>query len=207
MALGLNRAPRYRFAPDGDEGRALASCQFRIAPSVEYMDRAFDDAKYGVPSAGPLIWGLCPSMLEPALAPPGRHLLSLNVWHAPYHLREGTWAEERDRFGNRCIDIMDTYMPGLKDSIVERRFWSPVDLERDYGLLEANVIHGDILPGRSFSLRPVPGMSEYRTPVEGLYLCGSGTWPGGFVSGVPGHNASHQVLNDVRDAKRPRRAS
>jgi len=197
LALSLDRPPRFRHARNDEEARIYSSCQFRIAPSVEYMERAYDDVKYGRPSARPLMWGLCPSMIDPNIAPAGRHLLSVNIWHATYHLRAGSWDTERDGFGGRCIDILDEYMPGLKNSIVDHRFFSPVDLEREYGLVEGNVIQGDVLAGRMLSLRPVAGMSNYRTPIAGLYLCGTGTWPGGFVSGIPGHNAAHEVLKDI----------
>jgi phytoene dehydrogenase-like protein len=197
IALSLDRPPRFRHARTDEEALMFTGCQFRIAPSVEYMDRAFDEAKYGRPSTRPMMWGLCPTLIDPDIAPPGRHLLSVNIWHAPYHLKESTWEQERDRFGDRCIGVLEEFLPGLRDSILDRRFFSPVDLEREYGLVEANIIQGDILAGRMFSLRPLAGMSSYRTPIKGLYLCGTGTWPGGYVSGIPGHNAAHEVLKDV----------
>lgn len=203
IALSLDRVPRFRNISTDEEARLVAGCQFRIAPSIEYMDKAFDQAKQGVPSQRPLIWGLCPSMIDPDMAPEGRHLMSLNVWHAPYSLKDGAWTPAaRDAFGERCIKVLEEYMPGLTDCIVDRFFMSPLDLEREYGLLEGNVIQGDNLPGRMFSLRPVAGMSDYRTPVSGLYLCGTGCWPAGFVSGIPGHNAAHQVLRDLAAVKR-----
>lgn len=198
MALALDRPPRPAQARSAEEALQLASCQFRIAPSIEYMERAYDDNKYGRPSDRPLMWGLCPTIVDPTIAPPGRHLLSVNIWHAPYHLREGEWtASERDRYGEHCIDVLEEFFPGLRASIVDRRFFSPLDLEREYGLLEGNIIQGDNVARRMFSLRPLAGMSDYRTPVRGLYLCGTGTWPAGFVSGIPGHNAAHEVLRDL----------
>lgn len=197
LILSLDRPPRFRHARSVEEAELFSSCQFRIAPSCEYMDRAYDDSKYGDPSRRPMMWGLCPTMIDPELAPSGRHMLSVNVWHAPYDLRSGNWSTERDRFGDRCVSILEEFMPGLADSIVDRRYLSPVDLAREYGLLESNVVQGDVLAGRMFSLRPLAGMSDYRTPVRGLYLCGTGTWPGGFVSGIPGHNASHALLADL----------
>jgi phytoene dehydrogenase-like protein len=127
--------------------------------------------------------------------------MSVNVWHAPHDLKVGSWTTaERDRFGDRCVNILDEYMPGVKDSLVDRRYLSPLDLEREYGLVEGNAIQGDNLPKRMFSLRPIAGMSDYRTPISGLYLCGTGTWPAGFVSGMPGHNAAHRVLRDIASA-------
>jgi phytoene dehydrogenase-like protein len=198
IALSLDRPPRFRYARNDEEARVYSSCQFRIAPSINYMERAYDDAKYGRPSQRPLMWGLCPTLIDPELAPPGRHLLSVNVWHAPYRLEGGEWtAAVRDQFGDRCVAQLDEFMPGLKSSIVDRRYLSPLDLETEFGLLESNVIQGDNLAGRMFSLRPMAGMSNYRTPIGGLYLCGTGMWPAGFVSGIPGHNAAHEVLRDI----------
>jgi phytoene dehydrogenase-like protein len=165
---------------------------------MEYMERGWDEAKYGRPPEHPIFWGLTPSVTDPAMAPPGRHVMSVNIYHAPYRLRDGDWATERDRFGKYCIDVLARYVSNLKDIIVDHRFWSPKDIEDELGMVEANITHGDLLPGRMFSLRPLPGWSDYRTPLRGLYLCGSGTWPMGYVSGIPGHNASQQVLRDLK---------
>ncbi|MGQ0662828.1 MAG: phytoene desaturase family protein [Pseudomonadota bacterium] len=200
MGLALDGLPRFRAARDEDQVGLYAACQFRIAPSMDYIDRAYDDAKYGRWSQGPMLWGLTPSVCDPTLAPPGKHVMSVNIFHAPYDLREGDWETERERFGRRCIDVLAEYIPNLKDIIVDYRFWSPRDLEDEFGLLGANISHGDMVPGMMFSFRPFPGWSRYRTPIKGLYLCGSGTWPGGLVSGLPGHNASHQVLKDIQRA-------
>jgi len=197
IALSVDRTPRFRHIKDDEEAQRVGTCQFRIAPSIEYMDRAFDQAKHGIPSERPMMWGLCPTAIDPDLAPAGRHLLSINVWHAPYDLKEGSWTpQRRDAFGERCIRVLEEYMPGLQDSIIERRFMSPLDLEEEYGLVHSNIIQGDNLPAHMFSLRPVAGMSDYRTPIAGLYLCGNGTWPAGFVSGIPGHNAAQEILKD-----------
>ena len=196
VALALDGIPDFAAAPKGLE-RACAGCQFRIAPSVEYQDRAFEDAKHGRPSRGPVFWGLFPTMADPTLAPPGRHILSANIFHAPNELSEGSWTTERDRFGEHCIDALEEYLPGLKDRIVDRRFWSPADLEAEFGLPGANITHLDMTPRHMFGLRPLAGFSDYRSPIAGLYNCGSSTWPGGTVTGAPGHNASRQVLADL----------
>ncbi|MGH2383456.1 MAG: phytoene desaturase family protein [Candidatus Limnocylindria bacterium] len=198
VGLALDGLPRFAAAKTEDEVRRFAGCQFRIAPSMDYMERAWDDVKYGRWSEGPMMWGLTPSVEDPDLAPSGKHVMSINVYHAPYRLAEGDWDTERDRFGKHCIDVLAQYVPNIKDIIIDARFWSPADIERELGLVEANITHGDMVPGRMFSLRPLPGWSQYRTPLRGLYLCGSGVWPGGLVSGIPGHNASHQVLRDLR---------
>ena len=196
VALALDDIPDFAAAPKGLE-RACAGCQFRIAPSIEYQDRAFEDAKHGRPSRGPVIWGLFPTMADPALAPPGRHILSANIFHAPNELRDGSWSIERDRFGGHCIDVLEEYLPGLRDRIVDRRFWSPADLEAEFGLPGANITHLDMTPRHMFGLRPLAGFSDHRSPIAGLYNCGSSTWPGGTVTGAPGYNASRQVLADL----------
>ncbi len=197
IALALDGLPAFAAAPKGLEV-AYAGCQFRLAPSLEYMDRAYDDAKHGRPSQNPIIFGLIPTVTDPGMAPPGKHILSVNVWHAPVDLSQGDWSSERERFGQRCIDIMSQYMPNLKQLISAHRFLSPLDLENEFGLLDANINHLDIMPAHMFGLRPLAGWSSYRMPLKGLYLCGSGTWPGGTVSGVPGHNASQQILIDLQ---------
>ena len=196
FALALDALPRFAASPKGME-EECSGCQFRIAPSIEYQERAFDDAKYGRWSRGPMYWGLFPTVADPTLAPPGKHILSANMFHAPLELAEGSWDTERDRFGEHCIKLLGEYMPGLEDLIIERRFWSPADLEAEFGLPGANIAHLDMTPRHMFGLRPLPGFSDYTTPVEGLYTCGSSSWPGGTVTGVPGHNASRKILADL----------
>ena len=196
VALALDGIPDFAAAPPGLE-RACAGCQFRIAPSMEYQDRAFEDARHGRPSRGPVFWGLFPTVADPTLAPPGRHILSANIFHAPNELREGSWSTERDRFGEHCIDVLERYLPGLKDRIVDRRFWSPADLEAEFGLPGANITHLDMTPRHMFGLRPLAGFSDHRSPIAGLYNCGSSTWPGGTVTGAPGYNAGRRVLGDM----------
>ncbi len=197
--LALGDMPRFRAAP-ADAVEAFAACQFRISPSMDHLERSYEDAKNGRPSREPRIMGLTPSVMDPSMAPPGKHLMSLNCWHAPYRLEDGDWATEKDRFGQRIIDTVAEYVPNLKDIIEDTFFLSPKDLEDEFGLVEGHQLHGDMTPAAMFANRPVPGLADYRTPVGGLYLCGSGTWPGGFVSGIPGHNGSHQALKDLTEA-------
>lgn len=197
VGLALDGVPRFAAAKSAAEIEMFAACQFRIAPSLAYLERAYDDAKFGKPSQGPIIWGLTPSVSDPGLAPEGKNIMTLSVFHAPYRLAEGDWESERDRFGQRVIDTVAEYIPNLKDIIIDTKFWSPRDIEDEFGTHEANLTHGDVLPNRYFSLRPFPGWSDYRTPVRGVYLCSVGTWPGGNVSGVPGHNAGNQILRDL----------
>lgn len=196
LALALDDIPRFAAAPPGLE-REFAGCQFRLGPSLEYMDRAYDDAKFGCPSERPIFLALVPTVMDPSVAPPGKHLMSINIWHAPSRLSDGDWKTEREPFAQRCIDIIAEYVPNLKDILLDHRALSPSDLESEFGLLDANIMHLDMMPARMFGLRPRARISDYRTPIQGLYLCGSGTWPGGTVSGIPGHNASQQILGDL----------
>ena len=196
LVLGLSGLPRMAAAPPGMEEQ-IASCQFRIAPSLDYLEDCWRDAQAGRPSRAPMFWGLVPSVTDPTMAPPGKHIMSLNIWYAPYHLAEGNWDQEKDRFIANCIRILSDYFPNLPDIIEQVRGWSPVDLEEEFGLLEGHQLHGDMTPERMFGDRPISGLGHYRTPVDGLYISGAGTWPGGFVTGLPGHNAAQQLLSDL----------
>ncbi|TWG97286.1 phytoene dehydrogenase-like protein [Mesorhizobium sp. J18] len=198
LVLALDDMPRYAAARDDEEARALASAQFRIAPNLDYLEEAHADMVLGRTPVNPVIWGLCPSMTSPGHAPEGKHILSLNIANAPYELKDGNWAEEGDRLAKRCIEAVARWMPNVPDIINGYRFIGPQEFERDFGLVEANITHGDALPWNQFWMRPAPGLSDYRTPTRGLYLSGAGTWPGNFVSGIPGHNTSQVVLEDLR---------
>lgn len=199
IVLALDAMPRY--AGNEHDAQALAAAQFRIAPTLDYLEEAHTDMMLGRLSHRPVIWGLCPSITSPMLAPPGRHLLSLNIGNAPYRLKDGTWSTQRDVFVQRCIDTLAGYMPGLRDMITDCRCIDPERFEREYGLVEANITHGDALPWNMFWMRPLPGLHAYRTPTHGLYLSGNGTWPGNYVSGLAGHNASAAVLADLVTAR------
>lgn len=199
VVLALDGPPRYAAASSDTEAALLASAQFRIAPSLDYLEEAHTDMLVGRLTEKPVIWGLCPSMTSPSLAPPGKHVLSLNVGNAPYHLKQGSWAEARDVLARRVIAKLAEYMPSLPDLISDYRVLDPTDFERELGLVEANITHADTLPSHMFWMRPLPGLHDYRTPTRGLYLSGNGTWPGNYVSGIAGHNASHAVLKDLRE--------
>lgn len=197
VVLRLDGVPRFAFA-DASDYEQYAACQFRIGPTMDYLDQAYDDYRYGRPSEGPKLWGLVPTMTDPTLAPPGEHLMSLNVWYAPYHLADATWDERKGPFVDQCVKVLSEFVPNIQDLILDVVGFSPVDLEREFGLLEGHQLHGDMTPGHMFGFRPLPQLSGYATPVRRLYLCGSGSWPGGFVSGLPGHNAAHVAIADRR---------
>jgi phytoene dehydrogenase-like protein len=200
VVLALDGMPRFQGASSDAEAANLASAQFRIAPSLDYIEEGHSDMLLGRLSEKPVIWGLCPSMTSPVLAPPGKHVLSLNVGNAPYHLREGSWEQQRDVFAKRAIATLARYMPTLPDLISDYRVIDPTQFEREFGLVEANITHGDTLPSNMFWMRPMPGLHAYRTPTRGLYLSGNGTWPGNYISGISGHNAAQAVLHDLREA-------
>jgi len=171
-----------------------------VCPDLDYIERAFDDAKYGRPSARPVLECTIPSVVDPTVAPPGRHLMSIFVQYAPYTLRDGSWEDMREPFADRCLALLDEYAPNFSRSVVARQVLAPPDLERVFGLTGGNIFQGAMTPGQLFSLRPVPGHAGYRTPIGGLYLCGAAAHPGGGVMGTPGYNAAREILR----ARRPR---
>jgi len=169
-----------------------------IAPTLDYMERAFDDAKYGRPSADPVLDCTIPSVVDPTLAPPGRHVMSCFVQYAPYRLRGAGWDEVKDRFADRCFEILNHYAPNFKRSVIHRQVLSPLDLERRFGLTGGNIFQGAMTLSQLFFLRPMAGYADYRSPIEGLYLCGAATHPGGGVMGACGYNAAREILRDGR---------
>jgi phytoene dehydrogenase-like protein len=171
---------------------------FTLIPSLEFAERCYDIAKFGeIPEQ---LWVDCvvASNVDSTLAPNGRHILTCFVQYVPYFLRRGTWDENRELLGDRVIQKIAEYAPNVPGAVVARQVLTPLDLERTYGLSEGNIFHGDLTLEQLFFMRPVPGWSQYRSPVRGLYLCGAGAHPGGGVTGAPGHNAAFQVLRDLR---------
>ena len=146
-----------------------------------------------------------PTTHDPDLAPPGGHILTAFVQYAPYQLTDRSWDEERDALGDRVVDTIAEYAPNVKGAVLHREVLTPVDLERRFGLLGGNIFHGEMALDQLFSLRPAPQAGAYRTPLRGLYLCGSGSHPGGGVMGAPGHNAARVILRDLRRQPGPRR--
>src|SRR6184192_650465 len=144
-----------------------------LAPSLDYMERAYDDAKYGRPSADPILECTIPSVVDTTVAPAGKHVMSFFVQYAPYQLRNGGWDATKDRFADRCFDILNEYAPNFKRSVIDRQVLSPLDLERRFGLTGGNIFQGAMTLSQLFFLRPLPGYADYRTPIKGLYLCGS----------------------------------
>ena len=169
-----------------------------ISPTVEYMERAYDDAKYGRFSRRPYIDIVIPSLTDPSVAPPGKHVMSCFVQYAPYHLKEGTWDEKREEFGDTVINTLADFAPNLHNIILHRQVLTPLDIERRFGLSEGNIFQGELTLEQLFFLRPVPGWAQYRTPIRNLYMCGSATHPGGGIMGASGLNAARKILSDWR---------
>jgi phytoene dehydrogenase-like protein len=193
--LALAELPNFTCLPGkepADHHRGLT----QIGPEMDYLERAFDDAKYGRFSSRPFLQATIPSLTDPGLAPKGQHVMSVLMQYAPYHLREGSWAERKDALGDTVVDTLNEYAPNLKQSVLHRQVLTPLDLEETYGLPEGNLHQGDLALDQLFFMRPVPGWARYRTPVPNLYLCGAATHPGGGVTGAPGYNASRQILKD-----------
>jgi phytoene dehydrogenase-like protein len=194
----LSELPDWICYPGKDAKAPHQGAMFEIGPSIEYLERAYDDLKYGYPSRKPMIDGNIASVLDDTLCPTGHHVMSLFVQYGPYHLKEGTWPEIREKVGDTIIDTMAEYAPNIKKAIIAREVLSPWDLEQVFGLTEGNIFHGEMTPNQLFFMRPVPRWAQYRTPVRGLYLCGSGAHPGGGVMGAPGRNAAREILKDLR---------
>jgi phytoene dehydrogenase-like protein len=169
-----------------------------IAPSVEYLERAWDDAKYGRTSQHPYIEAAFPTVFEPELAPEGRHIALCFTQFGPYELQDGSWETERKAYEKRVVRTLSEYCPGFDDAVEHAEVLAPPDLEERFGLVGGNIFHGEMVPDQLFCLRPVLGYADYRTPVAGLYLCGSGTHPGGGVMAVPARNCARVVLRDAR---------
>ena len=167
-----------------------------ISPSVEYMERAYDDAKYGRFSRRPYIDMVIPTLTDPSVAPPGKHILSCFVQYAPYKLKDGNWDDQREAFGDTVVNTIAEHAPNLKSIIRHRQVLTPLDIEREFGLTEGNIFQGELTLEQLFFLRPVPGWSQYRTPIRNLYMCGSATHPGGGIMGAPGRNAAFKILRD-----------
>jgi phytoene dehydrogenase-like protein len=168
-----------------------------ICPSVDYLERAWDDAKWGRPSTEPFLDCVLHSVTDPSLAPPGKVTLSIYSQYSPYHLRDGGWDDRKDDVGDTILEALARFAPNVTHAVEAREVISPLDMEREWGLPGGCIYQTDMTPDQLFSFRPVPGWSGYRTPVRGLYLCGSSAHPGGGVTGAPGRNAAMVALEDV----------
>ncbi len=191
--LALDALPDFKCMPGpGPHLRGAVS----ISASIEYMERAYDDAKYGRYSRRPYIDMVIPTLTDPSIAPPGKHVMSCFVQYAPYNLKEGNWDDQREEFGDTVIDTIAEHAPNIKDIILHRQILTPLDLEREFGLSEGNIFQGELTLEQLFFLRPAPGWAQYRSPIKNLYMCGSATHPGGGIMGASGRNAAMEILKD-----------
>ena len=191
--LALDRVPEFACRPgDGDHIRG----DIAIAPNVDYLERAYDEAKYGAFSHRPFINAVIPSLTDPTVAPPGKHVMSCFVQYAPYHLKEGAdaWPAQREAFGDAVVDTLAEYIPNFKDIILYRQVLTPWDLEQQMGLTEGNIFQGELSLEQLLFQRPVAGFAKYKTPIHNLWMCGSGTHPGGGIMGSGGELAAKSIL-------------
>ena len=191
--LALSELPNFTCMPGvGPQHRGA----FSISPSVDYLERAFDDAKYGEFSRKPYMDMILPSMIDPGMAPPGKHVMSCFVQYAPYHLNGGWTDAKREAFGDAVVNTLAEYAPNLKSAILHRQVLTPLDIERTTGLSEGNIFAGELALQQLFFLRPSAAWSQYRTPIRGYYQCGAGTHPGGGIMGASGRLAALKILAD-----------
>jgi phytoene dehydrogenase-like protein len=197
--LALDGLPEFTSLPNSETTEHLRGAM-SFSPSVDYMERAYDDAKYGRFSRRPYIDVVIPTMVDPSMAPPGKHVMSCFVQYAPYHLAEGDpdWDSQREAFGDAVVDTIAERAPNFKDLILHRQVLTPLDLERDFGLSEGNIFHGELSLEQLFFSRPVPGWARYRTSIDDLWMCGSSTHPGGGIMGAPGRIAALELLREKR---------
>ena len=193
--LALDTLPQFSAGP------AALGGIIHIGPTLDYLERAADDAKYGRFSRQPFLEITIPSLADSSLAPAGKHVMSVWMQSAPYQLREGSWREQRDALGDTVVNLIEDYAPGFKSSILHRQVLTPLDLEETYGLTGGHPYHAEMALDQMFFMRPVPGWSRYHTPIENLFLCGSGTHPGGGITGLPGYYAAKEILKKQRRSR------
>jgi phytoene dehydrogenase-like protein len=191
--LALNGIPEFKCRPG--RGPHIQG-DIAIAPTMDYVEKAYDEAKYGAYSKKPYINIVIPTLVDPFLAPPGKHIMSCFVQYAPYDLKEGAsnWPKQRDAWGETVISTIEEYVPNIRSLIEHKQFITPWDLEQDFGLTEGNIFHGELSLEQLLFFRPTPGWAKYKTPIKNLWMCGSGTHPGGGVMGAPGEICANELL-------------
>ncbi len=192
--VALERLPSFTALPGHEPGPQHFGT-VHLCPDQDFIERAYDDAKYGSMSREPVVECTMPSSLDSTVVPPGKHLMSMFTQYAPYRLNDGPWTDAlRNEYADRCFDIVERYAPGFKDSVIDRQILTPVDLEATFGLTGGSIFQGAMPLHQLFAFRPVPGYAGYTTPIRGLYLCGAATHPGGGVMGAAGWNAARVML-------------
>ena len=198
--LALSGLPTFS-ALSAINDNARLSGRIHIGPDIDYLERAFDAAKYGDYSPEPYMDVTIPSLLDPSLAHGGAHVMSIYVQFAPYNLKTGDWNSRREEFADNVVNQLSRYAPNLKNLIVARRVITPLDLEQTYGLSGGHIFHGEQSLDQFFAFRPLIGWAQYRTPIKGLYLCGAGAHPGGGLTGGPGANSAREIIKDFKSSR------
>ncbi|MEM7075198.1 MAG: NAD(P)/FAD-dependent oxidoreductase [Pseudomonadota bacterium] len=205
MNVACERPPQYRILErirrDGVLGNFDYPTYSHIAPDIDYLERAYADAREGQFSAAPFMTPVCPTIVDDTLAPPGKHVVNFFGGHAPYKLKTGTWDSEKDTFRKTVLSTIDRFAPGFSSDIIEAQLLTPPEIERIVNLPQGHIFHGELSPDQLFFQRPVSRFADYRTPVKGLYVCGASMHPGGGVSGIPGHNAAREILKDMKSRR------
>lgn len=196
--LALGGLPSFSALESNDRALRALSGRIHIGPDIDYLERAFDDSKYGELSRAPYLDVTIPTILDPALAPDGKHVLSVYVQFAPYKLREGNWDSHRRELGLRVINTLGAYAPNFSSLVEGMQVITPIDLETCYGFTGGHIFHGELALDQLFTMRPVLDWARYKTPIRGLFLCGSGTHPGNGLTGASGANAAREIIRELR---------
>ncbi len=204
MNVAAHQPPRYRAFDAARQGFRYPT-YVHIAPGIDYLERAYDDAKYGWYSRKPFVTPVVPTIVDDSLAPAGKHVINIFGGHAPYKLKDGaSWADEKRNLTKAVLDVIDEMAPGFSGQVIEAETLVAPDLEAIVGLPQGHIFHGELSADQLFWQRPAPHWADYRTPITGLYQCGSSTHPGGGVSGIPGHNAAREIRRDWKRLQAPR---
>jgi phytoene dehydrogenase-like protein len=199
LNLGLRDLPAFQGLAqhsNGVDGHTLLGGLVLLCPSLDHLERAFDEAKYGRFSSQPVIEFSIPSLLDSSQAPASEHILSANIYYAPTKLMGGSWTEQAGALLETALKTLEVYAPDIRQLVLHKQLITPLELERDYGLTNGDIHHGQMALDQMLFMRPLPVLSQYRTPLEGLFLCGAGSHPGGGVTGAPGRNAAHEALKE-----------
>ncbi len=195
--LALSALPNFTALPGASAGPQHRGT-IHLCPTMDYIEDAFNEARAGRPASNPIVEATIPSVLDDTIAPKGMHLMSMFTQYFPYTVKNGDHDQLKERYADRCIELMDSYAPGFQRSVVHREVLAPRDIEGRYGLTGGNIMQGTMGLNSLFFMRPIPGYADYRTPIKGLYLCGAATHPGGGVMGACGYNAAREILRDGR---------
>jgi phytoene dehydrogenase-like protein len=195
LLCAVDRLPQYK-GFDAEKCGIAYPGYAHIGPTPEFLEKAYDEAKYGWYSSEPFLSPSVASYFDPSLAPAGKHVVTFQGGVTPYELRNGDWEHERPNLFRNIVRVMDRFAPGFSDSVIAHKLYVPKDIEDDIGMPGGNTQHGELSLDQLFFMRPVPGYADYRSPVAALYQCGASTHPGGAVSAVNGHNAAREILRD-----------